>query len=105
MDTRKKDAEKKIRRIESLYKEIDNLRNRTGTHSLVFYNSFSFNGNNKYKDICIKSCKNYNIDNTGYSLLQESLDDNWKFISKIGNVNNSINKYCTCEGINVLMKK
>ncbi|MAC85088.1 MAG: hypothetical protein CL624_13240 [Arcobacter sp.] len=105
MDSLKKDAEKRVRRIESRYKEIQILRNRTGTHSVIFYNGFSFNGNNKYKDVCIKSCKNYNIDNTGYSLLQESLDDNWKFVSKIGNVNNSINKYCTCEGVNLLMKK
>ena len=105
MDDRKKDAEKREKAIEASYQERKMLRERKGTHAIVFYNSFRFNGERKYENICVKSCKNFNIDNTGYVSLQKSLDDNWKFVSKIGNINTSINKYCTCEGINVLMKK
>jgi len=103
MNSRKKDDEKKIKEIELSNIKINKLRERTGTHSFIFNTSFI--NNSDYADTCIKSCKNYNIENTGYSLLQESLDDNWEFVSKIGNINTKVNRYCTCEGVNVLMKK
>ena len=103
INSRKKDNEKKIKEIELSNIKIKKLRERTGTHSFIFNTSFI--NNSDYADSCIKSCKNYNIKNTGYSLLQESLDDNWEFVSKIGNVNTKVNRYCTCEGVSVLMKK
>ena len=105
MDDRKKDAEKKEKIIEASYQERKMLRERKGTHSIIFYNSFSFNGENKYENVCAKSCKNYNIENTGYISLQESLNDNWEFVSKIGNINTSINRHCICKGVNLLLKK
>ncbi|KAB7885191.1 hypothetical protein [Poseidonibacter ostreae] len=103
INSRKKDDEKKIKEIELSNIKINKLRERTGTHSFIFNTSFI--NNSDYSNTCIKSCKNYNIENTGYSLLQESLDDKWEFVSKIGNVNTKVNRYCTCEGVNILMRR
>lgn len=100
--TRIKKEQKRLKQEKEKQVKINILRSRRGQYSMTFYHTWSYRGEEK---VCSNKCIELNIRNNGYSYIQEALNDNWNFISRISDTSKTINNDCICKGTNILLKK
>lgn len=83
-------------------KKVLNLRNKKGQQSMGFYNSWQYVGQSSS---CETLCIDINKKTTGYSTLQEALNDGWKFNTNLNAISKTMNSQCMCEGSLSILEK
>jgi len=98
--------EKENKRL-ALINKTNFLRSRKGQYNLSFYSKYNFHPFGPFSDesICDEDCVSKNIENTGYSSIDNALQDGWNFVSKIEGITYKYSDICTCEGVNIIMKR
>jgi len=94
---KEKNEQEKLQAIKA-----NELQKRKGQYVQTFYDNWLYMGEQM---VCAKKCIEQNYINTGYKLLQNALQDKWKFRSNISNSEITIDGSCTCKGVSVLMEK
>jgi len=101
----------KILKAQEINNKIQVLRNRNGNTVMEFYTGF--NG----ADVCETSCKSLNRINTGYSSIEESVENGWIISQVIADSNKEIGytldsyglpetgNACQCKGKKYFMQK
>lgn len=102
-EARKEEEKKEKIKQEKLQAiKANELQKRKGQYVQTFYDNWLYIGN---QIVCANKCIEENYKNTGYHLLQDALQDKWKFKSTISNTAITIDGSCTCKGTNILMDK
>lgn len=106
IEERTREREKK-KEAENLAKVEKNkmLKARKGQHVVTFFDSDIYDGVLVSKDMCENLCSTKNLEDSGYSSLNEALKDGWKFVSKLGDATHNFSTSCICKGSNVIMQK
>ncbi|MDD3597777.1 hypothetical protein [Sulfuricurvum sp.] len=107
-------------------RELNVLRNRKGTNTMTFFDNYKCYDNtiadgraidariavyNSFTKalsftpaMCQQICQEENEKYTGYTQLQQALDDKWQFISKLGDKQYQQSN-CVCTGFQFVLKK
>jgi hypothetical protein len=97
-----KRQQEELQKEKAKIEKINYLKNRKGQYTMRFFNGLDW----KYDESkCLNSCIELNQLNTGYTSLQEALNNGWQFISKINDTSETINNSCICKGTNILLKR
>lgn len=78
------------------------LLSQKNQKTMTFFDSYRFAGS---EASCSKRCYDINIKNNGFKTLKDALSNNWQFVSKIEETEETLDNNCTCKGSSVLLKK
>lgn len=70
--------------------------------TMTFFDSYRFAGS---EASCSKRCFDINVKNNGFKTLKDALSNEWQFVSKIEETEETLDNNCTCKGSSVLLKK
>lgn len=117
-ERKKREQEKELKEKAEKYlaakkrdEKIEQLRNRKGQHVMVLpstcrYSPYEYRETMETaKKRCTENCLEKALEITGYSTLQEALNDGWQFKAKAGENEDKVNEHCICENISYVLEK
>lgn len=84
---------------------LNSMQQRVGTYVMYFFDQYKYKKFYQDEKECSKKCNQKSIGTSGYSSLQEALNNGWEIVSNMGAYEAPIDDYCICMGSKVVMKR
>jgi len=78
------------------------FQNKKDEKTMTFFSSWRYTGS---EATCSKKCTDMNVKNTGFKSLKDAQNSNWQLVSKVEEIEEAIDDYCTCSGSSLTLKK